>query len=258
MTAEKPLQGVKILITRAESQAEPLIRSVETLGGTPISIPMINFKRVERKPLDGKFDWIIFTSVNALKYFHLTKDSLVQMGNPKLAAIGEKTKEAIESLGLSINFIPGSFVAEAFIEEFNCCLTAPSKILLPKGNLARDIIAESLRKEGHECTELIVYENIMPSSSERKLIDFLGTNKADILTFTSASTVVNFMKIVRENNLNTAIKNSIVACIGPAAKCRAESLGLTVDICPDTYTAPSMLQAIITFLNKNDESRRKL
>ncbi|PLT30180.1 uroporphyrinogen-III synthase [Peribacillus deserti] len=254
---DKPLAGIKVLITRAEGQADPLIKSVERLGGIPVSIPMISFKKTGKSLPDGKYDWIIFTSANAFKFACLTKERLAALGHPKIAAIGEKTKEAIERLGFRIDFIPESFIAEAFVREFTGRLKQQEKVLLPKGNLARNIIYETLTSEGHICTEIIMYENKMPPSSESGLIEFFETNKADVLTFTSASTAANFMKIVRKNNLEEAIQESVVACIGPAAKNKAEALGLTVQICPDTYTVDGMLQAIIAFY-KNDMSRRKL
>ncbi|WP_026693760.1 uroporphyrinogen-III synthase [Peribacillus kribbensis] len=251
MVPASPLAGRTVLITRERNQAESFIQKVRKLGGVPVSIPMISFQKRGFHIKPGAYDWLVFTSVNAVRYFGLTEELYAALGMPKIAAIGRKTKDCIEKKGFSISFMPGKFVAEGFLDEFLPLLTSPSSVLIPKGNLARSLIAERLAGVGHTCSELIVYENVRPPESEEDLVKVLTKSGVDILTFTSSSTVVQAVNIIEKHHLWHTIKESIVVCIGPASRKTAEQLGLTVDVCPGTYTVEQMLDELIEYMKRN-------
>ncbi|WP_409289583.1 uroporphyrinogen-III synthase [Peribacillus sp. SCS-37] len=248
MENQKPLSGLSVLITRDEKQARPFAEKIRLAGGNPVSIPLIGFEAVDFAPAEGTYDWIVFTSANAVHYFGLSEEILSGLGSPEIAAIGSKTREAIEERGLRAAFMPREYEAEAFSREFLTVLKAPGRILIPKGNLAGSTICRMLEEQGQKCTELIVYKNEIPPGAEGRLLSFLKQGQIDIIALTSSSTAVNLMKTAVKYDLLDVVQKSLVAAIGPATKAKAESLGLEVKVCPDTYTADAMLEAIIKYL----------
>lgn len=249
------LQGKNVLVTRGRQQAAELSQLIKQYGGSPIEIPLLSFlpsnnKNYIQPYLDKleQYDWIIFTSKNGVDFFFYWLQVFgLEPRMPKIAVIGEKTKQALLNKGLQAEFIPSSYVAEVFVDELIPLLNETSRVLLPKGNLARNIICNRIITSGAHCDEIIIYENKMPEQSEKLLVDTLIKRKVDVATFTSSSTVENFMKVVKKHGLAGYVNDLTVACIGPIAKNTAEKLGLTVDVCPDEYTAKAMIKSLNQF-----------
>ncbi|MGM9923804.1 MAG: uroporphyrinogen-III synthase [Bacillus sp. (in: firmicutes)] len=245
------LQGKTVLITREESDGSRFAENIAKRGGIPITIPLIGFQtcplppEMERKlAAISQYDWIIFTSKNGVKYFFQRwKKPLMQ----RIAVIGEKTKIALESRGYEPQFVPTEYVAERFAAEFLPCLEPDARVLIVKGNLARSIIADAIKKQGFHCDEMVMYETILPEASESKLCDTLKKQKCDIISFTSSSTVRHFMQIVEKHHLQECIAGSKIACIGPIAKKTAERLGLYVHICAEKYTMEGLVRSMETY-----------
>jgi uroporphyrinogen-III synthase len=257
MSPSLPLHGKSVLIPRGKSHAKSFAELVKDYGGIPIEIPLIAFRPVsETEEIREKiknlvsYDWIIFTSNVAVDTFFsfLGNEKIVS----KIAVIGEKTEQTLNEKGYQVDFRPAEFVAEGFVKDFLPYVEKGLKILLPKGNLARDHIAASLREKGALVEEVIIYETYFPETSRTLLADLVQNGKVDILTFTSPSTVSHFMKIVHENHGFENIKDCIVACIGPVTAERAASLGLKVDIVPQIYTIEEMVKSIVEYIEKND------
>ncbi|PLR85000.1 uroporphyrinogen-III synthase [Bacillus canaveralius] len=264
MTAALPLQGKTVLIPRSKKQASSFSDLVRRYGGIPVEIPLIDFKAAEKSAAIVKacenlhtYNWIIFTSSVTVETFfsflpHFQSDSF-----PKIAAIGEKTRQRLLKKGLVTGFTPSEYVAEAFVKEFLPLLEGGEKILLPKGNLARGYIAESLRKAGAAVDELIIYETFLPPASRSRLTDMIKGKQLDILTFTSPSIVDHFFETAAAEGLKDSVNDCLVACIGPVTKARAEFYGLIVHVMPDTYTVQGMVNNLATYLTSggnNNES----
>ncbi|WP_080844571.1 uroporphyrinogen-III synthase [Cytobacillus gottheilii] len=256
MSAASSLLGKRVLIPRGRQHAKPVAALVRDLGGVPVEIPLISFKptlthdsAAELNEILHTYDWLIFTSNVTVETF-LAHVNTKKGSFPKIAVIGEKTKEVLEAKGMKVDFVPSQYVAEGFIEEFLPRIQKGEQILIPKGNLARDAIATALLKKEVKVKEIIVYETTMPEESKAILKDQLLAHQLDIVLFTSPSTVDHFMDVVLENDLVEQSKRCLIACIGPVSKARAETHGLHVHAIPDRYTVKDMLNEIIQYLKE--------
>ncbi|CAM3747873.1 uroporphyrinogen-III synthase [Mesobacillus zeae] len=262
MNPALPLQNKQVLIPRGKGHARSFSELVKKHGGIPAEIPLLAFRPVPASEeihdmIDElhQYDWIIFTSnVTVDSFFSLYKGA----GRfPKTAAIGEKTREALEHHGIHTDFMPEKYVAEEFVQEFLPRVTDGMKVLIPKGNLAREHIASSLRMNGASVEELIIYETYLPEESKERLAFMLDSRKLDVLAFTSPSTISHFMEVVKEKELEDCICGCVIACIGPVSKRKAEEHGLHVHVCPEKYTVEEMLKGIVKFLGISQKQEGK-
>ncbi|WP_338451457.1 uroporphyrinogen-III synthase [Niallia oryzisoli] len=256
MTASFPLKNKTVLVPRGKGQAKAFSDVVRKYGGTPVEIPLLAFRPITLTPvlkdnlkkLDT-YDWIIFTSsVTVASFLSYWSEELPLP--KKIAAIGEKTAKTLVKKGLKVDFIPTKYVAEEFVIEFSPLVKDGMKVLIPKGNLARDYISAELSKIGAKVDEIIMYETFFPEESKEKLAQMLKEEKLDIIPFTSPSTVDHFMGVVEENGLFNRIHDCIFACIGPVAKKRAESKGLPIHAVPSVYTVEKMIDEVADYLIK--------
>jgi uroporphyrinogen-III synthase len=263
MNPAKPLQGYRVLVTRGKEQSAPLIETIEKLGGVPFTVPLIDFvmpEAVEQAEqliagLDS-YDWLVFTSQNGVHFFFEFFNNIgFKLSLPKIAVIGTKTRDALSLYGLEPDFLPTEFVAERFVEEFVPVLNPISRVLVAKGNLARSLISDTINRIA-ACDEVTVYQTVTPSESESQLMHLLAEEGLDVVTFTSPSTVFNFIDIVKKYELDKKIKNLTFVSIGPVATKAAEKCGLEIAASPDVYTAEAMVESLVYYLQRN-KIRRK-
>ncbi|QED48815.1 uroporphyrinogen-III synthase [Cytobacillus dafuensis] len=255
-----PLQGKTVLVPRGKEQAKSFSDLVNSYGGIPVEIPLIAFKPlketkeiVERLNQLHLYDWIIFTSDITVETFLEFSDHIRKSKLPRIAAIGRKTAGCLTQAGFNVDFIPNEYVAEGFVKEFLSLIEPGIKILIPKGNLARDYICTTLTEKGAFVDEIIIYETFFPEESREQLIERISANNLDILPFTSPSTVDHFMKVIRENNLVQKLDECIISCIGPVTKARIESYGFKIHCEPRIYTVDHMIKSIIEYLIVEDK-----
>lgn len=256
MISTSPLQGKRVLVPRGKKYAKSFSEIIRKYGGEPVEIPLLAFRptqdQTQIKPILERlayYDWLIFTSITVVEtFFSIISDK--SSITAKIAVIGEKTEKVLLEKGMEVHFIPSQYVAEGFVKDFLPLVHSGERVLIPKGNLARDVIASSLREKGVIADEVIIYETYFPEESRVLLLELLKSQGLDIISFTSPSTVDHFMSVVNEYNLQENIRDCIITCIGPIAKKRAEKYGLKVDVMPDVYTVPNMVQGTISFLNK--------
>ncbi|WP_442595292.1 uroporphyrinogen-III synthase [Neobacillus sp. D3-1R] len=254
MSEEPSLKGKRILVPRGKNEARSFSKLVEDNGGVPVEIPLIAFKAIPPsieietmiQHLDT-YDWIIFTSNVTVETF-LSLNESHTFSLPKIAVIGKRTAVVLESKGFKVDFIPDEFVAEGFVRDFLPLVLKGMKVLIPKGNLARDYIAEAITKAGALVEEIIIYETYLPEESKIYLKEMILSNQLDVLTFTSPSTVDHFVQVIEEFQLKKEINNCLIACIGPVTKQKLDSVGLIVDIMPETYTVEEMLKSVMLSL----------
>lgn len=247
------LMGKRVLVPRGKNEAKSFSRLVEELGGVPVEIPLIAFRPIlpshEVETIIQQlheYDWIIFTSNITVETFLTSYQGTIAIF-PKIAAIGKQTSSVLHSKGLTVDFIPNQYVAEGFVHDFLPHVHQGMKVLIPKGNLARDYIAEALTNAGAYVDEMVVYETYLPEDSKERLKELLTTKQLDVLTFTSPSTVKHFMQVVEENQLIEEIDECLVACIGPVTKEKLDSVGLHVHVVPETYTVEEMLKSVMLY-----------
>lgn len=257
MLKSSPLLEKRILVPRGEKQAKSFSQLVERYGGIPIEIPLLAFRPIESnqhlqdslKALDT-YDWVIFTSNVTVETFFSFINIEEMKTFPKIAVIGKKTAEILKEKGLHPEFVPTAYVAESFVEEFKPYIQRGERVLIPKGNLAREYIATSLTQAGLLVDEVVIYETYMPDESRTKLVRMLTEKQLDILTFTSPSTVDHFMAVVHEYGLEQQLTDCIIGCIGPVTEKKLQSFGLTVHASPREYTVKDMIKSTIAYLEK--------
>ncbi|HWI54172.1 MAG TPA: uroporphyrinogen-III C-methyltransferase [Desulfobacteria bacterium] len=258
---QKPLFGKRILITRARSQASVFAEKVEGLGAEPWEFPTIEIADPEDfSPLDAalaeieSYDWLVLTSVNGVQSFmnrlrYLKKD-IRKLSNIKIVAIGPKTRDEIEKYGIFCEFMPEEFVAEAIIEIFKTQEIRGKRVLLPRADIARKILPETLKEMGALVNEVTAYRTIEGSGNTDELIRMLEDKKIHILTFTSSSTVKNFIRKLGDRKSEELLNDAVVACIGPITSATARDLGLKVDIEASKYTIDGLVEAILKHYGK--------
>lgn len=253
------LQGKKILVTRAKAQASALSLKIEKYGGIPIVIPLITCEAIDDKTAIESviksihtYQWIVFTSKNGIDYFmaELQRMKAILPPTCNIAVVGKKTKEVLETYGYSSNVIPDEFVAESLAEKLKATVKSNDRILIPKGNLARNVIADTLRSNSIHVTELDVYNTIIEKSSNNKLYLAIKNNELDVVTFTSSSTVNNFVRLLEGTDWRNYLKNIMFASIGPITSQTMKENNIPIHIEAKEYTIQGMLNAIMEKLKE--------
>jgi len=252
----KPLYGQRVVVTRSRHQASALSQAIEDLGGEPLEFPTIEIAPPDNYgPMDeaissiDKYDWIIFTSVNGVESFFqrmrsLRKD-IREMKGISLCAIGPKTREALEEFGLVCEFVPGEFVAEAIIEGLKDKNMAGKRVLLPRADIARKVLPDTLKVMGAQVTEVDAYKTVKGGGNADQLRDLLAKKQVQMVTFTSSSTVKNFVALLDTPDYGKLMEGVRVACIGPVTAKTARDLGLEVNIEAKEYTIEGLIKAIL-------------
>jgi uroporphyrinogen III methyltransferase/synthase len=254
----RPLFGKTIVVTRAREQASELSIRLEALGARVIEAPAVELVRSQNPAeVDKAFsalpenpvDWIVFTSANGVKF---TKQRLFELGldvrifgNAKLAAIGDVTAAAIrDQLGLRVDLCPSSFVAEALAEELvHQHSVAGLKFLLLRADIARPLLRERLIEAGATVRDLAIYETKPILTLPAELRDALDRRSVDWITFTSSSTVKNFIAMLGEH-YQQAMQNVSIASIGPITTATLVQLGLTPTVEAKTFNLDRIVDAL--------------
>jgi uroporphyrinogen-III synthase len=248
-----PLLGKRILVTRGKDQASDFSDKIKEYGGTPIEVPLISFKLSsnhgeihDKITKIDTYDWLIFTSKNGVDFFfealphHLTH-------LPKVAVVGTKTNEALIKKGYKADVIPSEFVGEGLTATLKPLIKNGDRLLLARGNLSRSHIPDELRKFGGIVDDLVIYDNHENVSEKDRLLELLSKQQIDVITFTSPSTVNNFIKLVDGQPWREWMEEIDIACIGPVTKEALAQVDLMVNVCPTEYTTAKMLLELVRY-----------
>ena len=252
----KPLFGKRVLVTRSRSQASVFAEKIENLGGEPWEFPTIEITDPDDfGPLDqaidtlAQYNWLVLTSVNGVQRFfdrmRFRKKDVRALNGVKICAIGPQTRAEIEKYGIFCEFMPEEFVAEAIIEGFKGEDLTGKKVLLPRADIARKVLPETLQKMGAAVTAVVAYKTVTGGGDAEKLKELLAEKRIHIITFTSSSTVKNFVKKLDAPNLSELLQGTVIACIGPITSEAAREAGLKVDIEAREYTIDGLIEAIL-------------
>ncbi len=259
----KPLAGKTILVTRARSQAGVFSAALKELGAGVIEIPTIEIVPAKSPQLDraicslDEYDWLLFTSANGARIFFERLSQLLpkpEAAVPRVCAIGPATSKEIRCFGYDVALQPALFQAEGILDEFSILYEgrlSGLKILVPRARFARQILPEKLREFGAEVEVIPVYDTKLPSESADLLKEALSEGRLDLITFTSSSTVHNFIALA--SDLGT-LSHYECAVIGPITAKTAEEYGLRVVLQPANSTIPDFLRAIEAYLTSSGES----
>ena len=257
----KPLFGKGIVITRPETQAESFAERLLDMGARAIHFPTIRIVAPESwTACDNAlaqlhtYQWMIFTSANGVRFFfeHLRTSGrdIRDLKGIRLCTIGPATAEAIEKMGLPVDLVPNEYISEGIVRAFENVNLQGAKVLLPRAEQARDVIPEGLTRLGARVDVVTVYRTINSGREKKELDGFLNNGEVDVITFTSPSTVANFMEIMGQDFvLPQAVK---IAAIGPVTAAAAGKAGLPIHILQETYTIPGLVDAMGDYFKKGN------
>ena len=253
----RPLYGWRVLVPRAKSQAGPMNARLSQHGAIPQSVPTISLEpprnpaqmdRAIKGIVEGRYQWILFTSVNAVdavwsKFEELGLDARSFAG-VHLGAVGQKTADALIARGMQPELLPhrtkqnAAGLAEAF-PEYVEDIDPVSRVLLPRADLGSDVLVDGLREKGWEVDDVVAYRTVRAAPPPPETRDMIKTGGFDAVCFTSPSTVKNLVGIAGKPHSRT-----IIACIGPVTEAEAREQGLRVDVVPEVADIPNLIDAL--------------
>jgi len=256
-----PLFGKTVVVTRKGDQAESMIDQLRELGAEPFFFPVIEtIAPDDWSPLDNalnnlsQYQGLIFTSVNGVRFFaerlKTIDQDIRELKGLRVFTIGPKTAEAVRDLGIRVDVVPENFVAESLIASIGKENIEGKRFLLPRAAVAREILPEQLREMGAILDVVPTYQTVLPDPQVTELSKRLEAGNIDVITFTSSSTVKNFLALTGDKLL-PAIRKVKIACIGPVTANTAREAGLNVEILPEQYTVSSLLDAIEAFFQSD-------
>ena len=268
----RPLFGRRILVTRPREQSAELVDRLSAMGAEPIEAPMIRIMppddagpllRAASDP--GVFDWIVFSSANAVESFMTAlldgERDLRALKGPRLCTVGTVTADRLARYGIKVDLVPEEFRAEAVVTALAREGSLDGvRVLLPRSDIGRDVIAEQLRERGALVTDVVAYRTVVeesPREDEPDIYRMLLEGSIDAVTFTSASAVRNFVTVYGAEQAPDLLRNTVVASIGPVTAEAAEQLGITVAVQPATYTIAGLVDAIAAHFDVARMSERR-
>jgi uroporphyrinogen III methyltransferase/synthase len=254
---DRPLSGKRIVVTRTRSQAGVLSEQLRALGADVIELPTI---RIE-PPTDLRafaelvqdahaYDWIVFTSPNGVTaffdLFYKLYDDAREIGAARIAAIGPATAQRLKEFHMHVDLQPEEFVAESLAREFRKEGGIENlRVLLARAEKARDLLPKELTALGAIVDEGFAYRTVPETRDDIGARRRLLEEGADLITFTSSSTVENFLAL----GLPWPAKMQ-VASIGPITSETAREHGLEVTIEARRHDIPGLVEAIRKFFSK--------
>ena len=253
--SRRPLHGRRILITRARHQVDPIRRDLVDLGAAVVEIPTLEIKPL---PTDDRIRnaiknlertaLVIFASANAVDiFFHMLLTTGLDARafyRSKLCAIGQETADTLAAHGLRPELVTSEYTAEGLANALEGWEMRGVRVLVPRAEAARDALPSLLNHQGAEVEILPVYRAVCPADSGPALLRLFEGEGVDVITFTSSSTVVNFVQAFPEDRLPAILGDAEIACMGPVTADIARKLGLDVSIVAREYTTHGLVQAI--------------
>lgn len=253
----RALYGWTVLVPRAKNQAGPMSARLASHGAIPVEVPTISvepprspvqMERAIKGLVDGRYHWIVFTSVNAVK---AVWDKLREFGldaralaGVRVAAVGPKTSQAVKDLGITPELLPKDDARNAagLVDVFpphDPDLDLVDRVLLPRADIATDVLVDGLIELGWDVEDVVAYRTVRAAPPSPEIRDMIKTGGFDAVCFTSSSTVKNLVGIAGKPHNRT-----IIACIGPMAAQTAREHGLRVDVMPEAAGVPELVDAL--------------
>jgi uroporphyrinogen III methyltransferase/synthase len=255
----KPLFGWRILVPRTKEQAGALSSTLRNFGAVPEEVPTISVEpprnpiqmdKAVRGLVEGRYEWIVFTSVNAVKAVREKFDEYGldarAFSGLKVAAVGDKTAEAVGGWGIRADLVPtGEQSAQGLLEEwppFDDLLDPINRVFLPRADIATETLVAGLHELGWEVDDVTAYRTVRAAPPPAPTRDAIKTGKFDAVVFTSSSTVRNLVGIAGKPHAGT-----VIAAIGPATAKTCEEHGLRVDVIAPQPSVDLLVQALADF-----------
>lgn len=253
---KRPLLGQRIIVTRTRHQASDLAQQLTDLGAEVLQAPTIqihppdDWAQVDQTIQDiNQYDWLILTSTNGVDGLKLRLDQLEldarHLHGVKIAAVGKQTAQRLKDIGLNPDLIPTDFVGESLAAHLIANEDLKGrKILMLRADIARPMLRETLEHAGAHVDDLAVYQTRIAESLPESVIEALENNEVDWITFTSSSTVKNFVQLLPDHQHLIHNPKLKIASIGPQTTQTAESLGLNIITEADPHTIVGLVDAL--------------
>jgi uroporphyrinogen III methyltransferase/synthase len=263
-----PLSSRTVVITRALSQATEFVNALQEYGANILSCPTIEIKEPESyERLDEAidhlygYDWVIFTSTNAVDFFlrrlkhlnHPTSD----LDDLRICAIGEATAEKLRDAHVHVDVVPRQAKAEGVFDTLSEFVGGEAHLaglnfLLPRAAVARDLLPRALENAGARVDIVTTYRTTIPSDTDRGRLSAMLAGSADCIAFTSSSTVRNLALLFDTHDLSKILGSLTIACIGDVTAATAAEYGLMVDIQPTEFNVSQLAKAIAEYYGRED------
>lgn len=252
----RPLFGKRILVTRAQEQAAELSHLLSAYGGTPVECPTIQVVPPQDwGPLDqalsalARYHWVVFTSVNGVRPFmaRLKARGLDAraLAGLRICCIGPRTAQELERHGITADVVPAEYQAEGVLDAMKAAGVDGRRVLIPRAEVAREILPEQLRAWGAQVTVVTVYRTVRPEADAGRLKALLREQRLHVISFASSSTVRNFCELFDSpEEMKTLTAGVAVACIGPITAQTAAEVGLPATVVAAANTIPALAEAI--------------
>ena len=259
----KPLFDRRIIVTRARAQASDFAECLQSYGAEVIQFPTIETQPIpDNAALDqaiaqlGTYNWIIFTSVNAVEYFyrHLRENGkdARSLGNACICAVGSKTVAALDQIGIRTDYVPSQARGAIVAAELEG--VRGQKILLPRASIAADDLPNGLHDRGAIVDTIPIYETVKAGADGRATIEGnLRNGRIDMVTFTSSSTITNFLEMFDSYPPAVLLNQAHIAVIGPSTASTAKAHGLTIDIVAKKASVESLAEEIVKFYTRKEK-----
>ena len=257
-----PLEGRRILLTREKPLSTEQAARLKALGASVLHVPTIQTAPPESwQPLDGAieqirvYDWLIFTSANAVAYFadrlyrKLGGEPDLKQG-PLVCAIGHATASEAERRSIQVNLLTESANSEELLQAIvdragGEAALRGLRMLLPRSDIARDLLPEGLTRLGVEVDSVETYRTVAPAIDRHALLKELEARPLDVATFTSPSTVDNFVDYVGKERISEILGTALIACIGPTTAAAASAHGLRNVVYPKHPSWEALVDEIV-------------
>ena len=253
----KPLFGWKILIPRSKEQGTPTAEALSEFGAEGVVVPTVSIhpprtphqmEKAIRSLVTGDYQWIGFTSVNAVRAIRMWLGDLGLdsrcLAGVKVAAVGEATAKALADWGITPDLIPtGEWSARGLVADwpdFDAEANPINKVLLPRADIATDVLVNGLSEKGWEVDDITAYRTVRAAPPPAPIRESIKRGDFDAVLFTSSSTVRNLVGIAGK-----PFHTTVIACIGPMTAETAKEHGLRVDVVAEKATMGSLISGVI-------------
>ncbi len=263
--AQSSLAGKRIVITRAALQSEALAKVLAGLGAIPLVLPLVEFGEPEDfGPLDAaiaqleQFDWIIFTSGQAVRAFVARSKDLGASQNPagsklQIAAVGPVSAEAVRQMGLSVEYVARTHSGVGLANELGERLRGRS-VLLPRSDRANPDLPAALRAHGAQITEVVAYRTLQPGEVDRQKLGSISAGEADAVLFFSPSAVQNFADLVGAEHF-LGLQNALaITAVGPVTAGALRHLKMKRIVVAADTTSTAVVQALENHFTSAEKS----
>jgi uroporphyrinogen III methyltransferase / synthase len=254
------LAGRTIVVTRAASQASEFVTELERYGANVIVCPTIEIAEPESyERLDEAidhlygYDWLIFTSANAIEFFlrrlNTRGFAVSELDDIKVCAIGQASADKLRDAQIHVDVIPTQSKAEGVFTALSEFVGGVEQlrglnILLPRAAVGRDFLPKSLEEAGARVDVVTAYRTIVPENLDRGRLSAMLAGSADCIAFTSSSTVKNLALLFDTHDLSKILAGLTIACIGDVTAATAREFGLRTDIQPAQFTVKDLAKTI--------------